>query len=58
MSLNGNQQLHKIQTPAGGYHAAAINIVRREDFSDVTFLLEINHPMMANAAQPGQFVPW
>jgi len=56
MSLDGNQQLHKIQAPAGGYHAATINIIRREDFSDVTFLLEINHPMMANAAQPGQFV--
>ena len=31
-------------------------IVRREDFSDVTFLLEISHPMMARAAKPGQFV--
>ena len=31
-------------------------IVAREDFSDVTFLLEIRHPMMARAARPGQFV--
>lgn len=31
-------------------------IVRREDFSDVSFLLEISHPMMARAAKPGQFV--
>jgi NAD(P)H-flavin reductase len=31
-------------------------IVRREDFSDVTYLLEIRHPLMAKAAQPGQFV--
>lgn len=31
-------------------------IVRREDFSDVTYLLEVSHPMMARAAQPGQFV--
>src|SRR5512132_907255 len=31
-------------------------IVAREDFSDVTFLLEIRHPMMAKAAHPGQFV--
>ena len=31
-------------------------IVRREDFSDVTYLLEISHPMMARAARPGQFV--
>ena len=31
-------------------------IVKREDFSDVTFLLEIRHPLMAKAARPGQFV--
>jgi NAD(P)H-flavin reductase len=31
-------------------------IVRREDFSDVTYLLEVRHPMMAQAARPGQFV--
>ena len=31
-------------------------IVAREDFSDVTYLLEIRHPRMAKAAQPGQFV--
>jgi NAD(P)H-flavin reductase len=31
-------------------------IVAREDFSDTTFLLEVKHPMMARAAQPGQFV--
>ena len=31
-------------------------IVRREDFSDVTYLLEIRHPLMARAARPGQFV--
>lgn len=31
-------------------------IVAREDFSDVTFLLEIRHPLMARAARPGQFV--
>ncbi len=28
----------------------------REDFSDVTYLLEIRHPLMAKAARPGQFV--
>ena len=28
-------------------------IVRREDFSDVTYLLEVRHPMMACAARPG-----
>jgi len=30
--------------------------VAREDFSQVTFLLEIRHPLMAKAARPGQFV--
>ncbi len=31
-------------------------IVAREDYSDVTYLLEVRHPLMARAAQPGQFV--
>ncbi|MFN8193414.1 MAG: sulfide/dihydroorotate dehydrogenase-like FAD/NAD-binding protein [Nocardioidaceae bacterium] len=31
-------------------------IVAREDISDVTFLLEVEHPLMARAAHPGQFV--
>ncbi|MDR2451076.1 MAG: sulfide/dihydroorotate dehydrogenase-like FAD/NAD-binding protein [Candidatus Accumulibacter sp.] len=31
-------------------------IAKREDYSDVTFLLEVRHPMMARAARPGQFV--
>lgn len=32
------------------------NIVRRVDYSDVTYMLEVYHPMMAKAAMPGQFV--
>jgi NAD(P)H-flavin reductase len=32
------------------------SVVARQDFSDVTFLLEIEHPLMARAAKPGQFV--
>ena len=36
--------------------AGQFEIVRREDFSDVTYLLEISHPLMAKAAKPGQFV--
>jgi NAD(P)H-flavin reductase len=36
--------------------AAGFEIVDRQDFSDVTYLLEVRHPMMARAAQPGQFV--
>lgn len=35
---------------------ATFEIVRREDFSDVTYLLEVRHPEMARAARPGQFV--
>jgi len=31
-------------------------IVAREDFSPVTYLLEVQHPLMAKAAKPGQFV--
>ena len=31
-------------------------IVAREDFSDVTYLLEVQHPLMARAARAGQFV--
>ena len=35
---------------------AGFEIVRREDFSDVTYLLAVHHPLMARAARPGQFV--
>jgi NAD(P)H-flavin reductase len=35
---------------------AAYEIVGRQDFSDVTYLLEVRHPLMAKAAKPGQFV--
>jgi NAD(P)H-flavin reductase len=35
---------------------SAFPIVAREDYSDVTYMLEIAHPMMAKAARPGQFV--
>jgi NAD(P)H-flavin reductase len=31
-------------------------IVGREDYSDVTYMLEISHPVMAKAAKAGQFV--
>jgi sulfide dehydrogenase subunit beta len=36
--------------------AVPFEVVRREEFSDVTYLLEIFHPRMAKAARPGQFV--
>jgi len=35
---------------------ANFEIVAREDFSDVTYLIEVRHPLMAKAARPGQFV--
>ena len=34
-------------------HSSRYPIVTRQDFSDVTYLLEIEHPMMARAARPG-----
>jgi len=35
---------------------AGCEVVSRQDFSDVTYLLEVRHPLMARAARPGQFV--
>jgi NAD(P)H-flavin reductase len=35
---------------------SGFEILAREDFSDITYSLEIHHPLMARAAQPGQFV--
>ena len=35
---------------------SGFRIVAREDYSDVTYMLEVAHPMMAKAAKPGQFV--
>jgi len=36
--------------------SGAFEIIAREDYSDVTYMLEIRHPMMAKAAKAGQFV--
>jgi NAD(P)H-flavin reductase len=36
--------------------SSQFEIVARDDFSDVTFMLEVSHPLMARAARPGQFV--
>jgi NAD(P)H-flavin reductase len=35
---------------------SGFEIVSREDFSDITYMLEVRHPLMARAAKPGQFV--
>ncbi len=51
--LNESRACRKDVEPddAGGFE-----IVAREDFSDVTFLLEVDAPLLARAAKPGQFV--
>jgi sulfide dehydrogenase subunit beta len=41
---------------SGRHFMSDLEIVTRQDFSDVTYLLEVRHPMMARAAKPGQFV--
>ncbi len=41
---------------AFGTNAQTFEILAREDYSDVTYMLEVHHPMMARAAKPGQFV--
>jgi len=56
MPSSEQPQVHPLGPPPGGYTSSGIEIVRREDFSDVTYLLELKHPMMARAARPGQFV--
>jgi len=35
---------------------SGFEILAREDFSDLTFLLEVKAPLLARAAKPGQFV--
>src|SRR6476620_10988072 len=44
------------QTMTDGGSPQQLEIVTREDYSDVTYSLEVHHPMMARAARPGQFV--
>jgi NAD(P)H-flavin reductase len=34
----------------------SFEIVARDDYSDVTYMLEVRHPLMARAARAGQFV--
>ena len=57
MSESENKGLEGIKVvESGGFRPSGVPIVAREDFSDVTFLLEFSNPMMARAAKPGQFV--
>jgi NAD(P)H-flavin reductase len=55
---NGGPETPPSVPEPGGAAAdgSGFEIVTREDFSDVTFLLEVRHPVMAKAARPGQFV--
>jgi NAD(P)H-flavin reductase len=50
------QQTRACKEPAMPDDENGFLILRREDFSDVTFLLEVEAPLMARAAKPGQFV--
>jgi len=57
MSESEIKGLEGIKTAkTGEFRPSGVPIVAREDFSDVTFLLEFSNPMMARAAKPGQFV--
>ena len=56
MTGAGSKDLHSIHESIPGYRSSGIPIIRREDFSDLTYLLELEHPLMARAARPGQFV--
>ena len=47
--------LHWIPETDGGQESD-FEILVRQDFSDLTFLLEVSHPQLAKAAKPGQFV--
>jgi sulfide dehydrogenase subunit beta len=53
---NGKRGTMKTQNHTESLQGRRYAIVARQDFSDVTFLLEIEHPMLARAARPGQFV--
>lgn len=44
------------KTPAVPDDEDGFPIVAREDYSDVTFMLEVEAPLLARAAKPGQFV--
>jgi NAD(P)H-flavin reductase len=49
-------RLKQVAQMSGNTHERGFEVVTRQDFSEVTYLLEIRHPWMAKAANPGQFV--
>lgn len=63
MSSSGTQETSPAEGPGpsttpreNSSAATGFPIVARTDFSRTTFLLEVEHPQMARAAHPGQFV--
>ncbi len=46
---------HQVRAPETGQEPG-FEVVARQDFSDVSYLLEVLHPQLAKAARPGQFV--
>jgi len=54
--VENNPRKNKPLGETGPGQRSKFEIVRREDFSANTYLLEIHHPLMARAARPGQFV--
>jgi NAD(P)H-flavin reductase len=49
-------QARACKQPALPDDTSGYPILRREDYSDVTFMLEVEAPLLARAAKPGQFV--
>jgi len=54
--MTKNVDVDPVAAPTSAHEPANFEIVARQDFSDVTYLLECHHPLLARAAQPGQFV--
>ncbi|HZU76934.1 MAG TPA: sulfide/dihydroorotate dehydrogenase-like FAD/NAD-binding protein [Dehalococcoidia bacterium] len=56
VTMTKNVDVDPVAAPTSAHEPANFEIVARQDFSDVTYLLECHHPLLARAAQPGQFV--
>jgi NAD(P)H-flavin reductase len=56
LEAGGGEPAHRESPDPAPWASAGFEITAREDFSDVTYLLEVHHPMLARAAAPGQFV--
>ena len=56
VTMTKNVDVDSVAASTSTREPATYEIVARQDFSDVTYLLECHHPLLARAAQPGQFV--